>query len=230
LTTKLSKAIFRSIAADVSIQGHAHQELRDPRAMRALAHPVRLALMDALSMDGELTATQAAQIVGESPASCSFHFRQLAKYGFVEETGGGTGRQRPWRLKTLAITLSVEAASETRAAVARHDLLAMFQEQAIARLRNWMATQSLFPKRWREAYQAKRAIWWVTPDELEQLGKEMQALVLRYSARVEDPPSRPEGALPVEFLGFAFPLRPPAGELVGDAGGRDTETDKPRGG
>jgi predicted ArsR family transcriptional regulator len=195
---------------DLSGLGDAHQELRDPRAMRALAHPVRLALIDALTLDGELTATQAAQIVGESPANCSFHFRQLAKYGLVEEAGGGTGRQRPWRLKTLAVTLNIEDASQSATAVAGHELLAMLHEQAIARLRNWMATQSLFPKRWRKAYQAKRAIWWVTPEELEQLGEEMVALMVRYGDRVQDPSRRPAGALPVEFLGFAYPLRPPA--------------------
>jgi predicted ArsR family transcriptional regulator len=217
-------------SVDLSILGNAHRELRDPRAMRALAHPVRLALIEALSLDGELTATQAAEIVGESPASCSFHFRQLAKYGFVEEAGGGTGRQRPWRLKTLAITLNIEDASETSAAIAGRDLLAMFQDQAIARLRNWMATQSLFPKRWRKAYQAKRAIWWVTPEELEQLGEQMQRLVLRYSDRVEDPRSRPEGALPVEFLGFAYPLRPQPARPAGDTSRSDTETDSHRGG
>jgi hypothetical protein len=209
--------------------GDAHQDLRDPRAMRALAHPVRLALMDALILDGELTATQAAQIVGESPANCSFHFRQLAKYGFVEEAGGGTGRQRPWRLKTLAITLNIEDAGEAAAASAGRELLATLHEQAIARLRNWTATQSLFPKRWRKAYQAKQAIWWVTPEELEQLGEEMLALMLRYSDRLQSPSSRPEGALPVEFLGFAYPLRPPAGQPAGDTRGSDAETDHPEG-
>lgn len=153
----------------------AHQELRDPRAMRALAHPVRLALMDALSLDGELTATQAPRIVGESPANCFFHFRQLAKYAFVEEAGGGAGRQRPWRLKTLSITLSAEDAAES--------------------------------------YQAKRAIWWVTPQELERLGDEMQALVLRHSERVEDPSSRSAGALPSSS--WALPTRCAGAEATG---------------
>jgi hypothetical protein len=194
--------------------------------MRALAHPVRLALIDALSLDGELTATQAAQIVGESPANCSFHFRQLSKYGFVEEAGGGTGRQRPWRLKTLAITLNIEDASGTAAAIAGRELAAGLHEQAIARLRNWLATQSLFPKSWRKAYQAKQALWWVTPQELERLGEEMVALMMRYSDRLQDPSSRPEGALPVEFLGFAYPLRRPARQSVADTGGA---TDNPEG-
>ena len=73
------------------------RQLTDPLAMRAMAHPVRLALMQALNDAGTLTATEAAERVGESPSNCSFHLRQLAKYGWVEEAPGGKGRQRPWR-------------------------------------------------------------------------------------------------------------------------------------
>src|SRR5262245_35651030 len=72
-------------------------ELTDPRALRAVAHPIRLELLGLLRRSGPLTATEAAARIGESPASCSFHLRQLAKYGLVEEAGGGRGRQRPWR-------------------------------------------------------------------------------------------------------------------------------------
>src|SRR3954467_10413411 len=72
-------------------------ELTDPRALRAVAHPVRLELIGLLRREGPLTATAAGALIGESPANCSFHLRQLAKYGLVEEAGGGRGRERPWR-------------------------------------------------------------------------------------------------------------------------------------
>src|SRR6476646_6726834 len=81
----------------------------DPRAMRALAHPTRMALLEYLIREGPLTATQAGALLGQSPASCSFHFRQLAKYGFVEEADGGTGRERPWR--RVSVTHSWSAVS-----------------------------------------------------------------------------------------------------------------------
>src|SRR3954471_24664304 len=79
------------------------RELTDPKAMRALAHPVRLALLEALTDAGTLTATEAGERGGESPANASFHLRQLAKYGFVEEAEGGTGRRRPWKLRQLGM-------------------------------------------------------------------------------------------------------------------------------
>src|ERR1700750_2527894 len=81
------------------------REVTDPRAMRALAHPVRLALIEALA-ERPLTATEAGERVGESPANASFHLRQLAKYGFVEEAEGGTGRPRPRKLRHLGFRFS----------------------------------------------------------------------------------------------------------------------------
>ena len=71
------------------------RRLTDPRAMRAVAHPVRIALLEVLGTEGPLTATQAGEHIGESPTTCSFHLRQLAKYGFIEEVegvAGGAGR------------------------------------------------------------------------------------------------------------------------------------------
>ena len=73
------------------------REVSDARTFRALGHPVRLALLETLVIEGPLTATEAAEQIGESPTTCSFHLRQLARYGFVEEAGGGKGRARPWR-------------------------------------------------------------------------------------------------------------------------------------
>src|SRR5579872_2886079 len=75
--------------------------LTDPRALRALAHPLRLKLVGVLRLHGPLTATRAGELLGESSASTSFHLRQLAKYGLVEEAGGGHGRERPWRATKL---------------------------------------------------------------------------------------------------------------------------------
>ena len=84
-------------------------ELTDPRAMRAYAHPVRMALIGLLRTQGPLTATQAAEQLGESSGTCSFHLRQLAKYGFCEEAGGGRGREKPWRATAMFTTWNFTA-------------------------------------------------------------------------------------------------------------------------
>src|SRR5260370_193869 len=80
--------------------------LTDPRALRAYAHPVRMALVGLLRSEGPLTATKAADLLGESSGTCSFPLRQLAKYGLVEEAEGGTGREKPWRATTMMTSWS----------------------------------------------------------------------------------------------------------------------------
>src|SRR5271154_2933830 len=79
--------------------------LTDAKAMRALAHPIRIALLEILGVR-TLTATQASELLGESPANCAFHLRTLARYGFVEEAGGGRGRERPWRSTHKSFSVS----------------------------------------------------------------------------------------------------------------------------
>ena len=73
------------------------REINDPKAMRALAHPVRLAILDAMRNEGELTATRAADLLDQSPGNMSWHLQMLAKYGFIVEAEGAKGRRRPGR-------------------------------------------------------------------------------------------------------------------------------------
>src|SRR3989442_5714240 len=72
-------------------------ELTDPKVMRALAHPARTAILNLLQEQGSATATECAEAVGESPSACSYHLRQLAAYGFVEQVPSEDGRERRWR-------------------------------------------------------------------------------------------------------------------------------------
>ena len=82
-------------------------QLTDPRIMRALAHPARIAIWTHLGLRGPATATECAEIAGLSPSACSYHLRTLARYGFVEEdpASAADGRERPWRARMLAFNL-----------------------------------------------------------------------------------------------------------------------------
>lgn len=68
------------------------------QALRALAHPVRLTLLELAARDGAVTSTSASEHTGETRANCSFHLRLLGKYGFLEVDSGRDRRERPWRL------------------------------------------------------------------------------------------------------------------------------------
>src|SRR6266508_3290555 len=72
--------------------------MTDPKVIRAVAHPARVAIL-AYLYDGPATATECSTAVEQSPSSCSYHLRTLAKLGFVEEVGSDDGRERRWRLK-----------------------------------------------------------------------------------------------------------------------------------
>jgi predicted ArsR family transcriptional regulator len=174
--------------------------------MRALTHPVRLALLEVLLLEGPLTATRAGELIGEPPNTCSFHLRQLAKYGFVEEAAPGPGRNRPWRLTTVGTRYSgVHADAETR--VAARGLQRMLLERYFARLQAFLDARADYPAEWQEVTGASQTILHVSPDELRAVTAEITAVLDRYRNRLADAALRPADSLPVEVLLFAHPVR-----------------------
>jgi DNA-binding transcriptional ArsR family regulator len=182
--------------------------ITDARTMRALAHPVRIALIEALGFGGPMTATEVGERIDESPTTCSFHLRQLAKYGFVEEAGGGKGRARPWRLVTLGYHIP-STHDDPEADIAASVLTRVTRERQLARYMNWMDTRSSYPPEWRDASTNSQWAFYLTVEELKQLDHEMQELLARWfgdGGRFTDPSQRPAGSVPVELLLFSYPL------------------------
>jgi DNA-binding transcriptional ArsR family regulator len=193
------------------------RELTDSRTLRALTHPVRIALIEALLLGGAMTATEVGERIGESPTTCSFHLRQLAKYGFVEEAGGGKGRSRPWRLTATGMRFSsVHADPETEMAAGA--LVRMLRDRQFARYQTWLETNGDFPREWRDAAGSSESIIYLTAGELEELNQELLALLLpRFRERLTDPARRPPDAVPVEVLLLAYPISlPPPGDVPHD--------------
>ena len=190
----------------------ARREITDARTMRAIAHPIRVALLEMLAIEPSLTATEAAEHLGESPSACSFHLRQLAKYGFVEEAPGGTGRARPWRRIPEAVSVStVQQDPET--AVAAGALARLYRNRQFERLQQYLETSSSYPMDWQEAATSTASRMWMTATELQVFAEELTTLLIeKFRERRDDPAARPEGALPVEILMHAFPTRPPTEE------------------
>src|SRR5690242_4115681 len=155
------------------------RELTDPRAMRAMTHPVRLALLEALALEGPLTATRAAEVIGESPTTCSFHFRQLAKYGFVEQASTGPGRMRSWRLTRIGMRFTdVHPDAETR--IAARALSQTLRERSLARISAYTELRSSYPLEWQEVTGESQFMLHVTPDELRQIDEEVTAVLHRF--------------------------------------------------
>jgi Helix-turn-helix domain len=176
--------------------------------MRAIAHPVRTALLEILAVR-TLTATQASELLGESPANCAFHLRTLAKYGFVVEAGGGRGRERPWKSVHKSISLSSHDLSDPQAKVAAEVLAQFWHERWLDRIRRVFSANS-WPAGWEDASTSSRGFEFLTAAETQQVAKELRAVLDRYSARKDHPELRPAGALPVEFMIFGYPITEPA--------------------
>jgi DNA-binding transcriptional ArsR family regulator len=195
------------------------RKITDARTLRALAHPVRIALFEQLAFGGAMTATEVGEEIGESATTCSFHLRQLAKYGFVEEAGGGTGRSRPWRLTTVGMSFS--PSGDMEAEIASDAVVRMFRERQFERYQAWRSTKAAYPLEWRQAATDSQYLFYLTAPELQQLSSEMHELLQRWAileGRLLDPSRRPAASVPVEMMLVAHPVAPPAPESdSGDA-------------
>lgn len=182
------------------------RRLTDPRVMRALAHPTRIDLLELIAREGELTATQAGERLGLTPANCSFHLRQLAKHGFLEEGSPVPGRARPWRVRSVGHAWDgIGADAETNAAASA--LTSVFLERDVARLRAWIEREPAADPDWRRAAFMAESLLYLTQQELAEMGRMITELVLTYAERI-DPALRPVGSMPVQMLAAGFPLPP----------------------
>lgn len=182
-----------------------HQvHLTDSRALRAYAHPTRMTLVGLLRLEGPFTATRAAELTGESVASCSYHLRILAKYGLVEEADpGGPGREKPWRA-TAAYTDWPNYSPDPAVASAAEALSAAVAENQFHRMMRALETRHTLPEEWQRAERHSDAMLYLTPQELVALGERLDAMVAEFADRSHRPELRPEGARRVAYLQVAY--------------------------
>ena len=189
-------------------------EIRDPKLMRALAHPLRVALIEAIgdSETGTLTATEASELLGESPANCAFHLRTLAKYGFLEEAGGGRGRERPWRMRYRRFEL-VPPGQDPETKLAAEAVATIWVDRWLARARERLMRTLGHPAEWQEAAIASQTDTYLTAQEAKEMYEALDRLIEPYRDRRDDASLRPAGSLRYELLLFGYPLTdPPATE------------------
>lgn len=153
-----------------------------------------------------MTATQLGELLGESPANMSFHLRTLAKYGFVEEAPGGSGRERPWRRVGRGTAWDMDSDDAATAAAAL-GLSQHMAQRAYQRRQEWDLTRAAYPKEWRQAAFVYDITTYLTAEELARLGEEINALLERYADRTVRE-QRPEGAQPVSIVVTGHPLPP----------------------
>jgi DNA-binding transcriptional ArsR family regulator len=188
----------------------AYRAIRDVPSLQALAHPTRLALLEAIGLGGAMTATQASAAVGESPTACAYHLRMLAKLGFVEEAGGGRGRERPWRLVPVGMSFDEES-DEPAVAAAAGALSKVFLEKFIANIRRFALARPSYPREVRDVTDPVQLAVFLTPLEAGRLRDELIAVLTRHAhlERLGDAAQRPEGSYPFEIIAFTHVINVP---------------------
>ncbi|MDX3077296.1 helix-turn-helix domain-containing protein [Streptomyces sp. MI02-7b] len=168
----------------------------DPRTLRGLAHPLRIRLLAALREHGPATASGLAARLGESSGATSYHLRQLAAYGFVEDDPGrGTARERWWRsahrgTRFDAGTFLSHPDPEVRGAIG---LFA--REVALhhaAELDSWLTTMDDWSQEWHGSFDLSDFSLRLTPARARALRTELHAVLESYRDPVpEDPAAEP---------------------------------------
>jgi DNA-binding transcriptional ArsR family regulator len=186
----------------------------DAKALKALAHPLRVELIELLIERGPSTASELGRLLGESSGSTSYHLRQLAKEHLIEEAPElGTARDRWWRVPEGGWTL--EGFDILEREETRDDAQLVLDEVVRARfqrLRRWHRDASRWGPTWVDSTIEMTARLQLTRDELEQLTTELITIVDRYrdlQAERRDPRVEHPGTVPVTVQLDAFPTGDP---------------------
>jgi predicted ArsR family transcriptional regulator len=178
-------------------------------ALAALAVPARFALLNHLLAAGPRTASQCAEVIGETPSNCSWHLRALAKVGLVEPAPekSADGRTRPWRATAVGFDFSGEPGPA--GAIARNALAVMSAEYGEDLYRRYLARQELLPEEWTEVSGTSSYSLELTPEELRALAAALDQLIRPYVRSIRD--DAPAGSAVVHVSLRAF-LNPDAQE------------------
>jgi len=164
-------------------------DVTDVRALRALSHPLRGKLLAHLRTYGPSTATRLGQELGESSGSTSYHLRQLATYGFVEELRDeGNARDRWWRARHRSTHFDAAAFLADpggREAVDELTHRQLGQQQRL--LANYVEESRTFGDEWRAAASLNDWALHLSPAAVHELAEELNAVISRWRATREEP-------------------------------------------
>ena len=180
--------------------------LQDPRDIRALAHPARMAIIDALASGDELTATECAALTGLSPSATAYHLKLLERYDFAEPAPARSdGRERPWRStrrRRVALDPSTPAGAAAAAAVAL-----AYLDRSRATAEEFIATEHEEPEEWQDVATLANADLWLTAEETRKVTAALDAVLEPYRDRTLA--DRPDGSRRVRVTTLAVPHRRP---------------------
>jgi DNA-binding transcriptional ArsR family regulator len=178
-------------------------KLDDPGALRALAHPARLAVVDELYQGFERTSSELAELTGLSPSAMSYHLRALDRWGIVERGAPrDDGRERPWRAAGRTLNLDPESISTAAVDVVAGTTFQHLRDE----FRRWASVEQGEKKVWRDLAGVSRSYLWLTEDEAKAFSSDLSAVVKKHAGD-RDAAHHPEGTRRV-FCLFAIVPEP----------------------
>jgi DNA-binding transcriptional ArsR family regulator len=180
-------------------------------SLRGIAHPLRVRMLGVLREHGPATATLLAERLGQSTGATSYHLRQLAAYGFVEEDPErGTGRERWWRAahRTTSLDMDAVRAAPAEAEAYMRSVAAVYAE----RVDRWLGESAAQPEQWRQVGTLSDTSLRLTPAEAQELHAELFALLGRYRRAHDAPDQAPPDAETVSVQWQILPFLRDAGE------------------
>lgn len=155
----------------------------DAHALRGLAHPLRMRLLAALRQDGPATASRLAERLGESSGATSYHLRQLAAHGFVEDAPEhGKGRERWWKAShdgtsfDEGLVHADDAATRGAADVFLSEVAKIHAQE----MNTWLATAHEWSADWRAASDISDFTLTLTAAQSRELIQKMHDLINSY--------------------------------------------------
>jgi DNA-binding transcriptional ArsR family regulator len=146
----------------------------DAAQLRALAHPLRLQLLELLSSEGPATASQLARRLGESSGATSYHLRALHRAGMVEEAERRNARERWWKRSpdrpVIPNSVPRDASASERAELqaAHSQIESIFIERDENAMRRWMEVRYDLPLEWQDAQWIGNLRLWATAAEVRE--------------------------------------------------------------
>jgi len=169
----------------------------DARAMRGIAHPLRVRLLGELRLHGPSTATRLGERLGQSSGATSYHLRQLAAYGFVEEELRAGGRERWWRAAhrmTRVRLADLDAETAELAGGWLRQVVAFDAERAVRAIDEL----PLLPAPWQGATAFVDVLFRLNAEEAQRLKDEIVAVLAKYRLdRPDAPVDAPADAAPM---------------------------------
>ena len=191
-----------------STQHPGRDAVLDATALRALAHPLRVRILDELSAYGPLTSSGLATRIGESSGVMSYHLRQLEKAGLVREDESlGTARERWWERRPGSIAMpepsEFPVASPER--LATQLITDEWMRSREANFHEYLAEgESVFGQEWLSIATSDTINLRLTPEQLHQLVVDFDTVLWKYLDAYKQTPS--PGSRPVQIHVNAFPL------------------------